>query len=141
MGQPDAGADQCAVGNADADAGLYDCGESGRPHGGAGQQWKFDGLNLGRRRLLIGCVVVGFQYAFGCDGAVQSDVDQRVADLDRNVHGGVGNGSRNVLDHHHGDEWEPVAFNEREPDGGRGEVELHDFGLAYFAHGDAWIVG
>ena len=130
MGQPDARADQCACGNADSDAGLYDYGESRVADGGSGQQWKFDDLDLGDRRLLVGCGAVGFEYAFRSDGAVQSYVDQRVADLDSDVHGGVRNGGGNLLDHDYRDEWEPVAFDQREPYGGRGEVELHDFGLA-----------
>ena len=107
----------------------------------AGQQRKLDDLDLGDRWVLVGSGFVGVEHAFGCDGAVQSGVDQRIADLGGDVHRGRGNNGGNVLDHDYGNEREPVAFDERKPDGERNAVELHDLGLTGFAHGDARIVG
>ena len=139
MGQPDARADRCAGWNADADAGLYDCGESRRADGGSGQQRNV--VDLGGRWLLVVGVIGGLEPAFRCDGWLQPDLDQRIDHIDGNVYRRFGNSSGNVLDYDYGNERKPVAFNQCEPDGELEPVELLDLGFAELADGIERIVG
>ncbi len=69
------------------------------------------------------------------------DVDQRIADLDGDIHRRLGYNTGHVLDHNYGNKWEPVAFDERESDSRCGEVELLDLGVTGFVDGDTRLLG